>query len=78
MVKITIGNRYIGAPIEEYNTSLPDLSDPEQNDVLVADAINYYLEEHKDARRMNCPDVDYDTLVEGCFYMLEEVPDESI
>lgn len=77
MVRITIGNRYLGAPIEEYDTSLPNLSDPEQNDVLIADAINYYLNEYRDMWRANCPDVDYDTMIDGCFYMLEEVPDND-
>lgn len=72
-VTIIIGNRYLGAPCDEYVTDASLLDDG-----AIADAIEDYLERHQDCWRANCPDVGIEDLFEATFYIIKEgAADES-
>lgn len=62
-VTIIIGNRYLGAPCDEYVT---DAS------LLDEGAIADYLERHQDCWHANCPDVGIEDLFEATFYIIKE------
>lgn len=66
-VTIIVGNRYLGAPCDEYVTDASSLDDG-----AIDDAIEDYLERHHDCWVGNCPDVDSEELFEATFYIIKE------
>ena len=72
-VTIIVGNKYLGAPCDEYVTDASLLDDG-----AIADAIEDYLERHQDCWHANCPDVGIEDLFEATFYIIKEgATDES-
>lgn len=72
-VTIIVGNRYLGAPCDEYVTDASLLDKG-----AIADAIEDYLERHQDCWHANCPDVGIEDLFEATFYIIKEgATDES-
>lgn len=72
-VTIIVGNKYLGAPCNEYviDASLLD-------EGAIADIIEDYLESHHDCWVANCPDVGSEDLFEATFYIIKEgATDES-
>lgn len=66
-VTIIVGNRYLGAPCDEYVTDASLLDEG-----AIADAIEDYLEHHQDCWHANCPDVGIEDLFEATFYIIKE------
>ena len=66
-VIIIVGNRYLGAPCDEYVTDASLLDKG-----VIDDAIEDYLERHHDCWVANCPDVDSEELFEATFYIIKE------
>ena len=66
-VTIIVGNKYLGAPCDEYVTDASLLDDG-----AIADAIEDYLERHQDCWHANCPDVGIEDLFEATFYIIKE------
>ena len=66
-VIIIVGNRYLGAPCNEYVIDASLL-----NDDAIDDAIEDYLERHRDCWHANCPDVGIENLFEATFYIIKE------
>lgn len=66
-VIIIVGNRYLGAPCDEYVTDASSLDDG-----AIADAIEDYLERHHDCWVANCPDIGIEDLFEATFYIIKE------
>lgn len=66
-VIIIVGNRYLGAPCDEYVIDASSLDDD-----AIVDAMEDYLESHHDCWVANCPDVDSEELFEATFYIIKE------
>ena len=74
MTQITVFNPYFPA-IKEVFASSKLLSNREL-DEFIADCYAQYLELHHDLVMALTPDLNYETLSEACYYILEDICNE--
>ena len=70
-IKVTVGNSYLFSVIEEFICSNIDISDKEEMEYCAEECVGQYLEMHNDI--INTLDADWDSVVEACYYSIEEV-----
>lgn len=71
IIKITIGNSFLHGIHEEFICSKVDILDLEEIDYCVSECIGHFLENHE--YDLNQFEVSLDTLVDNCYYTIEEV-----
>ena len=73
-IKITISNPYLINGTEEFYTRV-DMSDLPEVEMCVSECIGIYLEMHED--QIHALDASYDSILDACEYMVEEVSDNE-
>ncbi len=70
-IKVTVGNSYLFSVVEEFICTNVDILDKEEMEYCAEECVGQYLEMHNDL--INILDADWDSVVEACYYSLEEV-----
>ena len=73
-IKITVGNNFSPNLIEEFITHV-DLSDLDEVEIAAAECCGEYLDMHSDL--WNTLDVDFETIADECYYIIEEVAENE-
>lgn len=74
---ITIGNDYFPNITEDFYHPFVDITDLEELDYIIDECCGIYLDLHGDLIRALTPDCTREEIEEACFYLIEEVPNES-
>lgn len=70
-IKITVGNHYIANVTEEFLCAKVDITDLDEVEYCAERCCGEFLEMYGDIIRTL--DVNWETLVEACYYVIEEV-----
>ena len=76
-IAITIGNNYFPSITEEFYHPFVDMNDTEELDYIIDECCGMFLDLHGDIINSFCPDRSREEIAEACFYIIEEVPNES-
>lgn len=74
---ITIGNDYLPGITEDFYHPFVDITDLEEIDYIIDECCGIYLDLHNDLIQALTPNYTREEIAEACFYLIEEVPNES-
>lgn len=76
-IKVTVSNSYLHNIVDEFICTNVDMSDLNEVDYCAEECVGQYLEAHEDVIHAKCPDINFETIAEKCYYFVEEVIDND-
>lgn len=69
---VTVKNRYLHGISEEFLCSAVDVSDLNEMEYCAEECCGAFLDMYESTFARECPDVEWDSFVEACYYSIKE------